>query len=221
MVVDFLDKLKWDNDGLLPAIVQDDLTEEVLMLAYMNKESLERSLELGEAVYFSRSRQALWHKGETSGHFQRIKKIFYDCDRDTILLRVEQIGVACHEGDKSCFHYDLTSLRDSGSDLRVEAKDNSGILFGKRIAGLESVIADRFEKRPEGAYTTYLFEKGIDKILKKVGEETAEVIIGAKNEGKSEVVYEASDLFYHLLVLFKEKGVSINDIEAELANRYK
>lgn len=221
MVVDFLDKLKWDNDGLLPAIVQDDLTEEVLMLAYMNKESLERSLELGEAVYFSRSRQALWHKGETSGHFQRIKKIFYDCDRDTILLRVEQIGVACHEGDKSCFHYDLTSLLDSGSDLRVEAKDNSGILFGKRIAGLESVIADRFEKRPEGAYTTYLFEKGIDKILKKVGEETAEVIIGAKNEGKSEVVYEASDLFYHLLVLFKEKGVSINDIEAELANRYK
>ena len=221
MVVDFLDKLKWDNDGLLPAIVQDDLTEEVLMLAYMNKESLERSLELDEAVYFSRSRQALWHKGETSGHFQRIKKIFYDCDRDTILLRVEQIGVACHEGDKSCFHYDLTSLLDSGSDLRVEAKDNSGILFGKRIAGLESVIADRFEKRPEGAYTTYLFEKGIDKILKKVGEETAEVIIGAKNEGKSEVVYEASDLFYHLLVLFKEKGVSINDIEAELANRYK
>ena len=221
MVVDFLDKLKWDNDGLLPAIVQDDLTEEVLMLAYMNKESLERSLELGEAVYFSRSRQALWHKGETSGHFQRIKKIFYDCDRDTILLRVEQIGVACHEGDKSCFHYDLTSLLDSGSDIRVEAKDNSGILFGKRIAGLESVIADRFEKRPEGAYTTYLFEKGIDKILKKVGEETAEVIIGAKNEGKSEVVYEASDLFYHLLVLFKEKGVSINDIEAELANRYK
>ena len=221
MVVDFVDKLKWDNNGLLPAIVQDDLTEEVLMLAYMNKESLERSLELGEAVYFSRSRQALWHKGETSGHFQRIKKIFYDCDRDTILLRVEQIGVACHEGDKSCFHYDLTSLLDSGSDLRVEAKDNSGILFGKRIAGLESVIADRFEKRPEGAYTTYLFEKGIDKILKKVGEETAEVIIGAKNEGKSEVVYEASDLFYHLLVLFKEKGVSINDIEAELANRYK
>ena len=221
MVVDFLDKLKWDNDGLLPAIVQDDLTEEVLMLAYMNKESLERSLELDEAVYFSRSRQALWHKGETSGHFQRIKKIFYDCDRDTILLRVEQIGVACHEGDKSCFHYDLTSLLDSGSDIRVEAKDNSGILFGKRIAGLESVIADRFEKRPEGAYTTYLFEKGIDKILKKVGEETAEVIIGAKNEGKSEVVYEASDLFYHLLVLFKEKGVSINDIEAELANRYK
>ncbi|MCI0502801.1 MAG: bifunctional phosphoribosyl-AMP cyclohydrolase/phosphoribosyl-ATP diphosphatase HisIE [Fusobacteria bacterium] len=221
MVVDFLDKLKWDNDGLLPAIVQDDLTEEVLMLAYMNKESLERSLELGEAVYFSRSRQDLWHKGETSGHFQRIKKIFYDCDRDTILLRVEQIGVACHEGDKSCFHYDLTSLLDSGSDLRVKAKDNSGILFGKRIAGLEAVIADRFEKRPEGAYTTYLFEKGIDKILKKVGEETAEVIIGAKNEGKSEVVYEASDLFYHLLVLFKEKGVSINDIEAELANRYK
>ena len=221
-MVDFYDKLKWNSDGLIPVIAQDATTEEVLMLAYMNKESLSQTVESGEAVYYSRSRQELWRKGETSGHFQKVVSMSYDCDADTILIKVNQIGVACHEGDKSCFHYDLKKLLEDGSKVKLDSDPTvNGVPLGKRLGLLESVIADRYEKRPEGAYTTYLFEKGIDKILKKVGEETAEVIIGAKNEGPDEVIYEASDLFYHLLVLFREKGVNISDIEAELAKRYK
>lgn len=217
-----LNQLKWGSDGLLPVIAQDDRTEEVLMLAYMSKESLSRTLETGEAVYWSRSRKELWHKGATSGHFQKVMGIFYDCDQDALLLRVEQTGVACHEGDKSCFHFNLMDLGTVDSGRRVAPSVSlEGIALGKRLALLEEVIGNRYLERPEGAYTTYLFEKGIDKILKKVGEETAEVIIGAKNEGPDEVIYEASDLFYHLLVLFKEKGVKISDIEQELAKRYK
>ena len=221
-MVEFLSQLKWNNDGLIPVIAQDDTTNEVLMLAYMNKESLQKTIELGEAVYYSRSRKELWHKGETSGHYQKIKSMSYDCDGDTILIKVDQIGAACHEGDKSCFHYDLEKLLCDGiKDKIADNGSSNGVSFGKRIGLLESVIADRYEKRPEGAYTTYLFEKGIDKILKKVGEETAEVIIAAKNPGNDELIYEASDLFYHLLVLFREKNVTIADIEAELAKRYK
>ena len=215
------EKLKWGADGLIPAIVQDNRTEEVLMLAYMNKESLAKTMETGETVFWSRSRKALWHKGETSGHFQKVLAAFYDCDGDTLLFRVEQTGAACHEGDKSCFHYALEDLGTPREGTRTLLGGEGGIALGKRLAMLEQVIADRYENRPEGAYTTYLFEKGIDKILKKVGEETAEVIIGAKNPGPDEVIYEASDLFYHLLVLFKEKGVKIDDIEQELAKRYK
>lgn len=214
-------KLKWGADGLIPAIIQDDKTEEVLMMAYMSPESLARTMEIGETVFWSRSRKALWHKGETSGHFQKVVASFYDCDGDTLLFRVEQIGAACHEGDKSCFHYALEDLGTKQEGSRKLPAGYEGIALGKRLSMLEKVIADRYEQRPEGAYTTYLFEKGIDKILKKVGEETAEVIIGAKNPGPEEVIYEASDLFYHLLVLFKEKGVRIDDIEKELAKRYK
>ncbi|MDD2371345.1 MAG: bifunctional phosphoribosyl-AMP cyclohydrolase/phosphoribosyl-ATP diphosphatase HisIE [Firmicutes bacterium] len=221
-MVDFNDQLNWNKDGLIPVITQDAITEEVLMLAYMNRESLKKSIELGETVYFSRSRNELWHKGETSGHFQKIDSMSYDCDADTLLIKVNQIGAACHEGDKSCFHYDLKSLLDDGSKIKIENSINgNGISLGKRLGLLENVIDDRFKKRPDGAYTTYLFEKGIDKILKKVGEEAAEVIIAAKNEGNEELIYEASDLIYHLLVLFREKNVNISDIEAELANRYK
>lgn len=221
-MVDFYDKLKWNSDGLIPVIAQDATTEEVLMLAYMNKESLTKTLESGEAVYYSRSRGELWHKGDTSGHFQAVVSMSYDCDADTILMKVNQTGAACHEGDKSCFHYDLKKLLEEGQKVKLEVDPTTkGVALGKRLGLLESVIADRYANRPEGAYTTYLFEKGIDKILKKVGEETAEVIIGAKNEGPDEVIYEASDLFYHLLVLFREKGVNISDIEAELAKRYK
>lgn len=221
-MVDFYDKLKWNSDGLIPVIAQDATTEEVLMLAYMNKESLTKTLESGEAVYYSRSRGELWHKGDTSGHFQSVVSMSYDCDADTILMKVNQTGAACHEGDKSCFHYDLIKLLEEGKKVKLEVDQTTkGIALGKRLGLLESVIADRYANRPEGAYTTYLFEKGIDKILKKVGEETAEVIIGAKNEGPDEVIYEASDLFYHLLVLFREKAVNISDIEAELAKRYK
>lgn len=221
-MVDNFDKLKWNDDGLIPVIAQDAITEEVLMLAYMNKESLAKTLETGDAVYFSRSRQELWRKGETSGHYQKVESMSYDCDADTILIRVFQTGAACHEGDKTCFHYDLNKLLEDGSKVKLDRDPSTnGVALGKRLGLLENVIADRYENRPEGAYTTYLFEKGIDKILKKVGEETAEVIIGAKNDGPDEVIYEASDLFYHLLVLFKEKGVNISDIEAELAKRYK
>lgn len=221
-MVDFYDKLKWNSDGLIPVIAQDGTTEEVLMLAYMNRESLSQTIDSGEAVYYSRSRQELWRKGETSGHYQKVVSMSYDCDADTILIKVDQVGVACHEGDKSCFHYDLKKLLEDGSKVKLEADPTvNGVALGKRLGLLESVIADRYVKRPEGAYTTYLFEKGIDKILKKVGEETAEVIIAAKNNGSEEVVYEASDLIYHLLVLFRQKDVNIADIEAELASRYK
>lgn len=220
-MVNFMERLKWNSDGLIPVIAQDDLTEEVLMLAYMNREALGKTLELGEAVYFSRSRNELWHKGETSGHYQKVKGLFYDCDKDTLLIRVEQTGAACHEGDKSCFHYDLEDLIHGRSEEKVSLGSEDAVAFGKRLAGLEAVIDSRYQERPEGAYTTYLFEKGIDKILKKVGEETAEVIIGSKNEGNEELIYEASDLFYHLLVLFREKNVRIKDIEQELAKRYK
>ncbi len=221
-MVDFYNQLKWNSDGLIPVIAQDETTDEVLMLAYMNKESLRKTLETGEAVYYSRSRGELWHKGETSGHFQTVVSMKYDCDADTLLIKVNQKGVACHEGDKSCFHYDLKNLLNDGSKVKSEINQSiNGVALGKRLGLLESVIADRYVNRPEGAYTTYLFDKGIDKILKKVGEESAEVIIAAKNVGNEELIYEASDLIYHLLVLFKEKGVNIADIEAELAKRYK
>lgn len=221
-MVDFYDNLKWNSDGLIPVIAQDATTEEVLMLAYMNRESLAKTLETGEAVYYSRSRAELWHKGDTSGHFQSVVSMSYDCDADSILIKVNQIGVACHEGDKSCFHFDLRKLLKDGTKVKLEVDPTiNGVALGKRLGLLESVIADRYVKRPEGAYTTYLFDKGIDKILKKVGEEAAEVIIGAKNHGSKEIIYEASDLIYHLLVLFKVKDVNIADIEAELAYRYK
>lgn len=216
-----LDKLKWNKHGLIPAIAQDYRTKEVLMLAYMNMESLKLTLKKGEAVYYSRSRKELWHKGETSGHFQKVKDIYYDCDKDTLLLEVEQIGVACHEGDRSCFHYRLENLLKSGKDIKVEASNNNEVSFGKTIGNLEEVINSRYKEKPKGAYTTYLFEKGIDKILKKVGEEASEVIIASKNKGNDELIYEASDLIYHLLVLFREKGVTINDIEKELKKRFK
>ena len=216
-----LDDLKWGGDGLIPCVVQDDDTEEVLMVAYMNKESLLKSFELGEAVYYSRSRKELWHKGETSGHFQKIRDIYYDCDKDTLLLRVEQVGVACHEGEKSCFHFRLEDYLRKGKDEKEILAVSSGLGLGKVLGSLEETIDDRYMERPESAYTTYLFEKGIDKILKKVGEETAEVIIGSKNDGTEELIYEASDLLYHLMVLFREKGVKLSEIEEELKRRFK
>ena len=182
-------------------------------------DSLVKTLEIGEAVYYSRSRQALWHKGETSGHFQKVKKIAYDCDKDTLLIKVKQLGCACHEGEKSCFHYDLNKYLHTQADINMGDEDRSDVLFGKRMGILADVIEERYEDKPEGSYTTYLFEKGIDKILKKVGEEAAEVIIASKNEGNDELIYEASDLLYHLMVLFKGKNVTLEDIEQELSKR--
>ncbi|SNS63177.1 phosphoribosyl-ATP pyrophosphatase /phosphoribosyl-AMP cyclohydrolase [Anaerovirgula multivorans] len=201
--------LKFDEKGLIPAIVQDDTTKEVLMLAYMNEASLKKTLETGETWFWSRSRKELWHKGETSGHIQRVKHISYDCDGDTLLIQVLQKGAACHTGEKSCFFNPLYGEKEEG-------KVGSEIL--EKLYG---IIANRKENPKEGSYTNYLFDKGIDKMLKKVGEETAEVIIAAKNPGKEELVYETSDLFYHLLVLLREKDIAPEEIFIELNKRFK
>ncbi|MCO1600672.1 bifunctional phosphoribosyl-AMP cyclohydrolase/phosphoribosyl-ATP diphosphatase HisIE [Desulfosporosinus nitroreducens] len=211
-------KIRWDAHGLVPAIVQDVETREVLMLAYMNEESLRRTLLEGKACYYSRSRQSLWLKGETSGHFQEIVDIKFDCDQDALLLTVKQIGMACHEDYFSCFHYDLTSEGFKGigePEVRPEPT------LGRTLELLTDVIHSRNQERPEGAYTTYLFEKGIDKILKKVGEESAEVIIAAKNADPEEIRCEVSDLFYHVLVMLEERGVRVSEVARELLERRK
>lgn len=209
------DQIKWDGNGLVPAIVQDAQSKEVLMLAYMNKESLQRTIETGSTWFWSRSRGELWNKGATSGHTQRVASMAYDCDGDTLLVRVEQKGPACHTGSYSCF---TNNIEFQGSEEAVKHEataDRFGIL-----GRLEGVIAQRYAERPSGAYTTYLFEKGVDKILKKVGEESAEVIIAAKNADNEELRNEASDLIFHLMVLLRERGLPIDDIMAELENRH-
>ena len=197
-------KITFNAQGLIPAIVQDNATGEVLMLAYMNQEAIDLTLEKKVAHYYSRSRQKLWLKGETSGHFQKVRSFVLDCDNDTILMKVDQTGVACHTGAYSCFH---NPVFDESSETEV-------------IDRLYATIANRQAVPVEGSYTNYLFDKGIDKILKKVGEESAEVIIGAKNS-KEELVYEASDLIYHLLVLLVNERVTLGDIYGELEKRMK
>jgi phosphoribosyl-ATP pyrophosphohydrolase/phosphoribosyl-AMP cyclohydrolase len=213
-----LSGIRWDSHGLVPAIVQDVETKDVLMLAYMNEESLRRTLRERKACYFSRSRQSLWLKGETSGHFQEIINIKYDCDQDALLLTVKQTGMACHENYFSCFHYDLSS---AGFKAIGEPEVRSEPTLGRALELLSAVIHSRNQERPEGAYTTYLFEKGIDKILKKVGEESAEVIIAAKNADPQEIKSEVSDLFYHLLVMLEERGVEVSEVANELLSRRK
>jgi phosphoribosyl-ATP pyrophosphohydrolase/phosphoribosyl-AMP cyclohydrolase len=197
-------ELKYDKDGLIPAIAQDASTGEVLMLAYMNEEAVRLTLESRIAHYYSRSRQNLWKKGETSGNFQEVKGFYYDCDGDTILLKVNQVGVACHTGSYSCFFNEVIGAE--------KTKDT--------LSELYKVILDRRSNPKEGSYTNYLFEKGIDKILKKIGEESAEVIIGAKNN-REELIYESSDLIYHLLVLLVNEKVTLGDIYKELGVRMK
>ena len=213
-----LSGIRWDSQGLVPAIVQDVETKDVLMLAYMNEESLRRTLRDRKACYYSRSRQSLWLKGETSGHFQEIIDIKFDCDQDALLLTVKQIGMACHENYFSCFHYDLTS---TGFKAIGEPEVRSEPTLGRTLELLTEVIHSRNQKRPEGAYTTYLFEKGIDKILKKVGEESAEVIIAAKNADAEEIKCEVADLFYHVLVMLEERGVGVSEVGKELLARRK
>lgn len=200
--------LKFDQNGLIPVIVQDFRTNTVLMQAYMNEESLRRTIETKKAVYYSRSRQKLWVKGEESGHFQFVKEIFIDCDKDCLLLKVEQTGAACHTNNFSCFYRGIDG-NEKQSDL-----PNSNVLYE-----IYDVICDRLLHPKEGSYTNYLFDNGIDKICKKVGEEAAEVIIAAKNNSKQELRYEAADLIFHLLVLLKEGGVTPEDIFSELQNR--
>jgi len=213
-----IDGLKYDQNGLIPAIIQDCNSGQVLMMAYMNREALNKTLETRRTCFWSRSRQELWVKGETSGHIQTVKEIRYDCDQDTLLVLVDQVGPACHTGHQSCFF-----RNEQGEEVEPAAVDMDHVY--ESIAGpgilyeLCEVIKERQTKRPEGSYTTYLFEKGLDKILKKVGEESAEVIIAAKNRDKGEVVYETADLLYHLMVLLVEQGVDLSDIFLELKSR--
>ena len=202
-----IDELKFDEKGLIPAVVIDNKTKKLLTLAYMSRESLEISIEKGLTCFFSRSRQELWLKGETSGNFQHIVSITADCDKDALQIIVEPDGPACHTGSFSCFHnpvWENPELAESGFSLDSLAK----------------LIEGRKTEKKEGSYTTYLFEKGIDKILKKVGEECTEVIIAGKADDKAETVYEISDLTYHVLVLMVQMGISIDDIKRELASRH-
>lgn len=211
-------QLKFNGQGLIPAIVQDVNSGQVLMMAYMNQEALDKTVASGQTWFYSRSRQCLWKKGETSGNIQTVQEIRYDCDQDTLLVLVEQTGAACHTGHYSCFYRTL-----DGQEKEPALFDAAQVYQGKEgpaiLLELMEVIRQRQKDRPEGSYTTYLFNEGIDKILKKVGEESAEVIIAAKNPDNSELIYEASDLIYHLLVLLVEKGVDITEIFAELRSR--
>lgn len=201
--------LKFDDKGLIPAIVQDVKSGTVLMLAYMNKESLEKTIADGRTWFYSRSRQSLWAKGETSGNIQRVAAVFYDCDADTLLVQVHQTGAACHEGTFSCFS---RTLADSGEEIEPD---------WAVLSWLEEIIKERKRTLPLESYTTYLFSKGIDKILKKVGEETTEVVIAAKGGKKDEVIYETADLFYHLLVMLQEQNIELKEIWRELVRRHQ
>ncbi len=196
--------LKFDEKGLIPAIVIDETTKEVLTLAYMNEESLKITLEKKKTCFWSRSRQQLWLKGETSGNYQNVVSITADCDLDALVISVNKEGPACHTGSESCFFNRLYGESEQGFSLH----------------GLYDLLLDRKEKMPEKSYTTYLFEKGLDKILKKVGEESTEVIIGAKAGDKKETIYEIADLSYHLMVLMVQMGITVEDIKDELASRH-
>ena len=200
-----VEKLKFDENGLIPAVVVDAYSKKVLTVAYMNKESLKISMEKGLTCFYSRSRQELWLKGETSGNYQHIVSITADCDNDALTVVVEKDGPACHTGTDSCFTNPVYQSADR-HEFSME--------------GLYQLLVERKEKMPEGSYTTYLFQKGIDKILKKVGEESTEVIIGGKAGDKAETIYEIADLAYHVMVLMVQMGISVEDIQKELASRH-
>lgn len=240
-MLDILKMVKFNADGLVPAVVQDIRTDEVLMLAYMNEESLVKTLETGKAHYFSRSRQKLWLKGETSGHFQKVRSISLDCDGDTLLLKVEQTGAACHTGHRSCF-FTRMEIGEPGTGITQKASDSlpSDGSSPENISTAEKtslsapdylqsgpgvlqevfdVISDRLVHPKEGSYTNYLFNKGIDKILKKIGEEACEVVIASKNGSIEEIKSEIADLLYHIMVLLVERKMSLMDIFSELEKR--
>ena len=200
-----IEELKFDEKGLIPAIVVDAVSKKVLTLAYMNKESLKISMEKGLTCFYSRSRNELWLKGETSGNYQHIVSITADCDNDALVVMVEKDGPACHKGTDSCFE-NVIFESDELHEFSYE--------------GLMNLIEGRKFDKKEGSYTTYLFEKGLDKILKKVGEENTEVIIAAKSDDKKETIYEIADLAYHVMVLMIEMGISLEDIHKELASRH-
>ncbi len=200
-----IEELKFDNNGLIPAIVVDAISGDVLTLAYMNEESLKITLAEGKTCFWSRSRQTLWRKGETSGNYQHVTSITADCDKDALVVKVEKEGPACHTGQDSCFFNPLY--------INEEKHEFS-------LKGLYELLVGRKEEKPQGSYTTYLFEKGLDKILKKVGEECTEVIIAGKAQDKKETVYEIADLAYHVMVLMVEAGISLEEVQAELASRH-
>lgn len=200
-------EFKTNADGLLPVVVQHYKTQEVLMVAYMNEEAFYMTVKTGKMTYFSRSRQSLWVKGETSGHFQYVKSLTIDCDKDTLLAKVDQVGVACHTGNPTCFFQPIVGTDyDETNPLQV-------------FESVYATIQNRREHPKEGSYTNYLFDKGIDKILKKVGEEATEIIIAAKNPNPEEIKYEMADFLYHAMVLMVERGISWDDIVRELADR--
>lgn len=203
---DWITSVKYDDKGLVPAIVQDSATKDVLTLAYMNETSLKKTVETGETWFYSRSRQELWHKGETSGNTQTVENITWDCDQDALLVLVSKKGPACHKGEDSCFHEKV---------FGEERASKENILLT-----LEKLIETREIERPKGAYTTYLFEEGVDKILKKVGEEASEVIIAAKNRDSEELKWEVADLFYHVLVLLREQELPLEGVLSVLVERH-
>ncbi len=211
-----IEEIKFDERGLVPVIVQDANTRQVLTLAYMNAESLKRTIETNETWFWSRSRSSLWHKGETSGHTQQVLDILVDCDNDSLTILVKPNGPACHTGEQSCFH---NALQESVNSHEKIAEGGSDL--GNVLNDLYALIESRKRDKPEGSYTTYLFEQGLDKILKKVGEESSETIIAAKNQDRGVLAGEASDLLYHLIVLMVERGLTLEQISDELVNRGK
>lgn len=200
-----IEELKFDKNGLIPAVVVDYLSKKVLTVAYMSKESLKISIEKGLTCFYSRSRKELWLKGETSGNYQHIVSITADCDKDALVVVVKKDGPACHKGTDSCFTKPLWQS-DELSEFSMD--------------GLYEMLSGRKKELPEGSYTTYLFQKGIDKILKKIGEESTEVIIASKANDKRETIYEIADLAYHIMVMMVEMGISIEDVRKELASRH-
>ena len=221
--------LRFNEEGLIPAVVQDAVSGEVLMLAYMNREALARTLASGQMWFFSRSRQELWHKGATSGHYQQVVAASYDCDADALLFKVQQKGAACHEGKFSCFHHHLPL---SAPEQRTAAEKETGdghsspagaldkkLELGSILTELYQLIKGRQAERPEGSYTSYLFDRGQDKILKKVGEEATETVIASKNNSQEELLYEMADLYYHTLVLLTYHNLEPAQLAAELARR--
>jgi phosphoribosyl-ATP pyrophosphohydrolase/phosphoribosyl-AMP cyclohydrolase len=237
-MANILEMVKFNADGLVPAVTQDIRTDEVLMLAYMNEESLRKTIETGKVHYYSRSRQKLWLKGETSGHFQQVRSISVDCDGDTLLIKVEQTGAACHTGHRSCFftRLDADALKDDTTkddtvipgttaaqereDIQVEGGQAEDSQAGPEVLeDVFAVISDRLANPKEGSYTNYLFGKGLDKILKKIGEEACEVVIASKNGSSVEIKAEIADLMYHIMVLLAERGMTLEDVYGELKKR--
>jgi len=215
--------LKFNSDGLIPTITVDFYNNQVLMLAYSNRESIQKTVESGYAHYYSRSRQKLWKKGETSGHTQKIKQILFDCDEDTLLYKVEQKGAACHTNHRSCFYREF--YRGEVREIEPVIEDFDGVIYKPEnsddiLDKVYNLLLKRKQELPENSYTAKLFKSGIDKIAKKIGEEAAEVIIALKNSSESEIVYESADLIFHLLVALAEKGIPPEAIRKELQRRF-